>query len=154
MNFGSLTLNSAGAVAIAKDSSTQLSGVSAADSLTLSSTAGITNAANASLAVANNASFSGTSITLGNQAGDTMNFGSLTFNSVGAVNIAEDSSTAQRREHGRQPRAFLHRGDHQRRIPSLAVANNASFSGTSITLGNQAGDTMNFGSLTFNSVGR
>src|SRR2546423_10790469 len=36
---------------------------------------------------------SGTSINLGNQAGDAMNFGSLTFNSAGAVAISEDSST-------------------------------------------------------------
>src|SRR5205823_399452 len=94
VNFGSLTFNSAGAVNISEDSATQLAGASTANSLILTSTGAITNAANASLNVTSNATFAGTSIDLGNQAGDTMNFGTLTYNSTGAVTISEDSATA------------------------------------------------------------
>ena len=92
MNFGSLTLNAAGAVVIAEDSATVLSGTSTADSLDLDSVAGITNAASASLTVANNADLNGTSIALGDQTSDALNFGSLTLNAAGAVVIAEDSA--------------------------------------------------------------
>jgi multidrug efflux pump subunit AcrA (membrane-fusion protein) len=45
------------------------------------------------LAVTNNASFSGASIDLGNQTGDLVNLGTLTFSSPGAVSISEDSAT-------------------------------------------------------------
>ncbi len=157
MNFGTLTFNSAGFVSIAEDSATVLAGTSTADSLVLTSTASITNAANASLTVTNFASLSGTSITLGNQAGDTMNFGTLRFNSAGFVSIAEDSamvlapgtSTADSLVLS-STASITNAGTPS---TSLTVTNNASFSGTSITLGNQTGDTMNFGTLTFNSTG-
>jgi hypothetical protein len=153
MNFGSLTFNSGGAVNIAEDSSTLLSGVSTANSLVLSSAAGITNAAGASLTVTNNASFSGTSVTLGDQAGDAINFGSLTFNSAGAVNIAEDSDTLLSGTSTADSLVLASSAGITNALASLTVTGNASFSGTSITLGDQAGDAMNFGSLTFNSAG-
>ena len=78
---------------IAEDSAAVLSGTSTADSLDLDSAAGITNAASASLTVTNNADLNGTSIALGEQTSDAINFGSLTFNSAGSVVIAEDSAT-------------------------------------------------------------
>ena len=65
MNFGSLTFNSTGAVLINEDSSTLLLGVGTVGSLTLHSTAAITNDATADLRVTDNASFSGTTVTLG-----------------------------------------------------------------------------------------
>ena len=65
--FGSLTFNSAGAVSISEAGATVLSGTSTASSLDLDSTAGITNAASASLTVTNNADLNGTSIALGDQ---------------------------------------------------------------------------------------
>ena len=153
-NFGSLTFNTTGAVSIAEDSATQLSGTSTANSLTLSSTAAINNAPSASLTVTGNASFGGTTIILGGQTGDTMNFGSLTFNSAGAVGIAEDSAmqlsgTSTANSLALSSTAAITNAA----STNLTVTGNASFSGTSITLGNQTGDAMNFGTLTFSSAG-
>ena len=92
MNFGSLTFNSAGAVAIAEDSNTQLSGASTADSLTLSSAAGITNASREP-GGGEQRQLQRHVDHAGQPGGGRLNFGSLTFNSAGAVAIAEDSST-------------------------------------------------------------
>src|SRR5207245_2258934 len=91
MQFGALMFNSTGSINISQDSATSVTGTNTADSLVLSSTGTITNTAAASLTVANNAHVSGTALTLGDQAGDTMNVGSLTFASPGTVSIAEDS---------------------------------------------------------------
>lgn len=154
MNFGSLTFSSAGTVTISEDSSTLLSGTSTASILALTSAAGINNDASANLTVTNNANLSGTSITLGTTPGDIVNFGSLTFNSAGAVAITEDSSTLLT---GGNTAASLALGSAagitNAASASLGAAGNASFTGTSITLGAETGDSMNFGSLTFNSAG-
>ena len=56
----------------------------------LDSTGAITDDGTADVTVTNLADFAGTSVTVD----DTMNFGSLTFNSAGAVVVAEDSATA------------------------------------------------------------
>ena len=58
-------------------------------SITATDTIG--NAAGAGLAVLGHASFGQAAVDLGNQAGDTMQFGSLTFNSTKTVNIATDT---------------------------------------------------------------
>ncbi len=62
-------------MSISEDSDTQITGTNSADSLVLTSAGTITDAAGTSLTVTNNASSSGTSITLGDDAGDTTNFG-------------------------------------------------------------------------------
>ncbi len=93
INVGTLTFNSAGAVNIAEDSSTQLSGISTANSLVLGSTAAITNAASASVTVTNNASLNAPSVNLGTAALDAINFGSLTFAATaGGITIEENSA--------------------------------------------------------------
>src|SRR5262249_23758565 len=130
-----------------------LAGASTADSLALSSTGAIANAAGASLGVTNNAAFSGSSITLGNQAGNAMNFGSLTFSSAGAVSIAEDSATHLTGTTTADTLAPASTGSTATAAASLSVTNTAAFSRPSVPLGNQAGDTMIFGSLTFSSAG-
>jgi hypothetical protein len=53
----------------------------------------ITEPSAANLAVTGNASFQGTTVTLGGQPGDSLQFGSLTFDSMGSVTIDEDSDT-------------------------------------------------------------
>ena len=88
--------------------------VSLTGSFSLTAGGLISNGAGASVSVSNNANFSGPSIDLGNQTSDTMNFGSLTFTSGGAVSVREDSSThAERHQHGRQPDAGLDGRDHR-----------------------------------------
>jgi hypothetical protein len=81
---GSLTVNSGSAVF----GSGMLS-VGTAAAITATTTIG--NSAGAGLLVNGNASFGQASIDLGNRAGDTMQFGSLTFNSPGTVQIAVDT---------------------------------------------------------------
>ena len=69
-----------------------LSGASNADSLTLISNGSITNEAGTKLDVTKNANLQADIITLGNHAGDAINFGNLTF-SGGTVTITEASAT-------------------------------------------------------------
>ena len=66
-----------------------LSGTSTASSLDLDSTASITDDGTADLTVTGNADLAGASIALD----DTFGFGSLTFNSAGAVSISEAGAT-------------------------------------------------------------
>ena len=73
-------------MAIDEDSATALSGASTGASLDLDSTGAITDDGTATLTIGALADFAGTSITV-NDAGHT--FGTLTFNSAGAVEIAE-----------------------------------------------------------------
>src|SRR5207244_2875258 len=153
-NFGSLTFNANGAVAIAEDSATNLTGSNSADSLVLTSTGAVTDQANTSLTVANNANFSGTAITLGDTAADLDNFDSLTFTATGAVAIAEDSATDLAGNNTAASLVFASAGaitDHLG--TSLTVTNHADLTGTAITLGDNVADVDNFGSLTFNAGG-
>ena len=93
-----MTFNSTGAVSISENATTDLTGTNTAASLALTSETGsINDATGTSLAVTGNANFTandGTNcaITLGNDVTDTTNFGSLTFNSTGAVSISENST--------------------------------------------------------------
>ncbi|MFO0919312.1 MAG: hypothetical protein U0872_13500 [Planctomycetaceae bacterium] len=63
-NFGSLTFNSTNSVSIQEDSTTQLTGSSTANSLSLTSTGAITDATGALLNVTSNGTFTGVGITL------------------------------------------------------------------------------------------
>ncbi len=149
-DFGTLTFNSTGAVSIAEDSATELSGASSAGSVTLDSGGALTNAASASLAVTGNAGLTGTSITLGDQAGDTMNFGSLTLNSGGTAEVEEDSATVLSGTGTVNALILSSTGSiTDDGTANLTVTNNAALSGTSITLD----DTYDFGPLSFTSGG-
>ncbi len=151
-NFGSLTFNSAGLVTIIENSATTLSGTNTAASLVLTSAGAITDDATADLAVTGNASLSGTSITLGDQAANDVNFGSLTFTSAGAVVVTEDSATSVAGANTANTLSLTSAGAITDAAgASLAITGNAAFSGTSITI--SAAATANFGSLTFNSAG-
>ncbi len=113
-NFGSLTFTSGGAVSISEDSATEITGTNTADSLVLTSAGAITDAAGTSLTVTNNASLNGASITLGDDAGDTTNFGSLTFNSAGGVDQRGLGDGSHWSKHGGFPFPGQRRGDHRR----------------------------------------
>lgn len=85
---GSLTLNGqSGADTV------MFTGTTGFNALSVAVAGGIADSAATSLTVAGNASFSGGNITLGDNAADTTNFGTLTFSSGGAVSITEDSDT-------------------------------------------------------------
>ena len=97
--YGTLTFNSSGAVTIVENDGTSLVGASTAGSLDLDTAGDITDDADADLSVtgladimAHNAGFTA-AITLGDQAGNVVNFGSLTVTSDANTMIAEDSTT-------------------------------------------------------------
>ncbi len=153
-NFGTLTFTSTGAVAITEDSDTILAGTNTALSLVLTSAASITDAVNTDIAVTNNASFSGTSILIGDDVADTQTFGSLTFNSAGAVTISEDNATDLTGTNTALSLTLISAAGITDAVNTdITVTNNASFSGTSILIGDNAMDAQMFGSLTFNSAG-
>jgi fibronectin-binding autotransporter adhesin len=153
IHFGTLNVTSSGAVSIAEDSDTLLVGVNNAASLTVASAGILTNATGASISVTGLSNFGGTSVNLGNQAGDSLNVGQLGFTSTGAVNITEDSST----ELGGTSTAGTLTLTSPGAITSAAGANvnvggATIFTGTSIAIGNQAGDTFHFGPITFTAT--
>src|SRR5205085_5204409 len=92
-NFGSLNVTG-GVVTITENSATVSTGSMSAASRPLTSSATITDAASTTFAVSGLATFSagGNAITLGDDAGDTTNFGSLKIGSA-ACRETEDSAT-------------------------------------------------------------
>jgi hypothetical protein len=84
-----------GKVSMDVDNEIRFSGNSAflsdVDAHTSSPLGQITNDINSKLSIGGRATFTAHSIDLGNQAGDTVDFGSLNFHSTGKVNISEDS---------------------------------------------------------------
>ncbi len=71
---------------------TRLASNNSASTLTLSSQGDITDDANSSLSVTNRATISGASVTLGDNAGDSLAFGQLNFDSTGLVAIREQGN--------------------------------------------------------------
>src|SRR5207237_1037543 len=154
-NFGTLTFTG-GTVNISEASGTTLSGVSNADSLTLTSAGTLTNDATADVAVANNASLSGTSIDLNTTTpAVALNFGSLGFNSAGAVKIAETSSTTLSGVSTADSLVLSSTGALTNDATAdVAVTNNDNLSGTSIDMNTTTqAVAVNFGTVTFNSAG-
>ena len=93
----------------------------------------------------NGASFTAASIDLGNQAGDTMNFGTLTYNSPGAVAIAEDSAMAITGNNTANSLVLSALGTITEVGTSQVITNNASFTGTGITFVDQPTDVLSVG---------
>ncbi|NIN35697.1 MAG: hypothetical protein GTO60_11670, partial [Gammaproteobacteria bacterium] len=116
------------------------------NTLTVSANGTITDLAGTALSVTNLADLSGSSITLGDDAGDTTDFGTLTFNSTGAVSITEDSDTVITGSNTADSLNLVSGGALTDLAgTSLSVTNLADLSGSSITLGDDAGDTTDFG---------
>ena len=133
-----------------------LSGVTTTGALTATSTLGtISDASTTTVSVGTLASFDGNAgVTLGDNAGDTTNFGTLTFNSAaGDVVITEDSDTDIRGANTADNLVLTSSGAiDDTGATSTAITTNASLSGSSINVG-VAGATFDAGTLTFNSAG-
>ena len=92
-NFHSLCIVSANNVTLNDTSGILFEGVSRiSGDLHLTSSGAISNNPSSELVVDGNAHFSGSSVDLGNSLGDHVEFGSVSFTSIGAVDINEDSS--------------------------------------------------------------
>ena len=150
----SLTLNSSGSVTMTESDGLQFAGASSTDSLSLTTGGSLSNAAAASLAVENLASLSGTSIDLGGETGDTLNAGTLTFASSGAVVLSEDSDTVLAGTNTASSLDLDSTGSvTDADTATINVVNLADFAGTSITLGDQTGDDFKAKTLAFASAG-
>ncbi len=152
-NFvGNVTIISANDVTLSETGGINIAAATISNTSSITSTGAITDSGN--ISVTNGATFSGTSITLGDAGGETTNFGTLTFTSTGAVAITEDSQTDLT---GTNTANILNLTSSAAIVDatttSLTVTNAATLSGTSITLGDTVGDTTNFGTLTFTSAG-
>lgn len=112
----------------------------------------LTNAAGASLWVGDLASFSGGSISLGEAVGDTLHFGRLHLDAVGAVVVEEDSATELTGDVFASELRLVSAGDITDTTGAIQITGLASFSGSSISLGGALANT-NFGSLNFSSTG-
>ena len=140
-------------MAIDEDSATALSGASTGASLDLDSTGAITDDGTATLTIGALADFAGTSITV-NDAGHT--FGTLTFNSAGAVEIAEaDGMDIVGVNTGASANLDSGGALSDAGATSTTITGLGDFAGTSITLGTAGAGapTFNTGTLTFNSAG-
>jgi hypothetical protein len=168
-NFGSLTFRTAGTASIFEDDDTTLTGSSTAGSLTLNSQQALTDNG-ASITVSGNASLTGGSIALTSAAGETLsitgnasftsrtgsiiiaaagqaNFGSLTFDTTGAVQIHEDSSTAFSGTSNSQSLQIVSAGtvtdtDASGNSAAISVSADASFTGSSIQVGDSTSDRL------------
>jgi hypothetical protein len=78
---------------LSEDGDTTIAGINSANSVLINSSGNLSNSNDTQLAVADSAAFFGWTIALGDQSGDQMNFGRLTVNSPGRVDVFEDSST-------------------------------------------------------------
>jgi hypothetical protein len=147
-HFGSLAVTG-GAVTITEDSATDLAGVNAT-SLNLTSAGTITDAAATNLTVSGLATLNaGTNaITLGDEVGDTTHFGSLAVTG-GAVTITEDSATDLAGVNATSLNLTSAGTITDAAATTLTVSGLATLNaGTNaITLGDEGGDTTNFGSL-------
>jgi len=148
-NFGSLHLTGS-QVSIREDSETVLAGVSASSSLNLTSTGTITNTSGAEIAVVGAVTLNSGSnaITLGTNTGDITNFGSLRVIG-GAVTITEDSSSLLTGVSAASFSLNSNGAITDSNGAILSVTGLATFNaGTNaITLGENPGDSTNFGSL-------
>ncbi|MDA1017400.1 MAG: hypothetical protein O3A00_23455, partial [Planctomycetota bacterium] len=164
INFGTLTVVSTGAVAVTEDSNMVFSGTNTAGSLTVTSegtgvgAGDITDGTDADIAVTGLATFIGGTeaadvIRIGDSAGNVAEFGSLTFTlPLGAVTISERGTTPGTLLTGTSTAATLDL-DSTGAITdnagtTLTVTDLADIAGTSITLGDDLTDAIDFGSLT------
>ncbi|MEX2170666.1 MAG: hypothetical protein WD851_15225 [Pirellulales bacterium] len=147
-NFGQLRLTGS-AVSIAEDSGTELTGVTAA-TLGLTSAGPITDAAGTIINVTGLATLNAGAnpITLGENVADTTNFGQLNLTG-GVVSLAEDSATVLTHVTANllnlvSPSSITDTAATTISVTGLATLNAGA---NAITLGDNVGDTTNFGQL-------
>ncbi|MFO0975710.1 MAG: hypothetical protein U0996_04890 [Planctomycetaceae bacterium] len=154
VSFGTVAATTTLATEISEDSALVIDGTVQADSLKLTSTGSITNLANAELKITNNASFNGTSVKVGFEAGDSVHLGSLSAVTTGATEVSEDSSTlltgtVQAASLRLVSTSSITNADNS----TVDVSGNASLSGSSVNLGFAIGDNVQLGSFSANTTG-
>jgi hypothetical protein len=160
-NFGRLTFHSNSGVSISEDSSVTLTGNNTAAGLGLTaggagSTISFAGTDGGSLEASGTAFFSAGSVLLGLPANETVNLGSLSFNVTGSMVLEEDSATELSSFGGTALSLTLISAGAITDGASavLNVSGVASFTGTSITLGDTGGgNSVNTGQLNFDADG-
>ena len=159
-NAGSIGFNTTGAFNISEDSATNIAGFNTANSSNIVSSGAITNiftGANgngANIDIATMAAFEGASITLGQEANDSVNFGALQLNSPGVATVSEDSATHLTQSSQVQALNLTSTGAVTDALTSsINVTGIANVAGTSILWGENTGDQVNAGAFTLNSGG-
>ncbi|MBL8810061.1 MAG: hypothetical protein JNM43_07795 [Planctomycetaceae bacterium] len=154
VTLGSFSATTTGATALSENDSTLIEGTVQAASLNIVSTGSITNAANSSVSVTNNASFSGVSLNLGNANNDNIQLGSFSSNTTGATVLSENDSTLIE---GTVQAASLNIASSgsitNSANSSVSITNNASFNGTSLNLGFANNDQVTLGSFSSTTTG-
>ncbi len=154
VQLGSFSSNITGASELSEDDGTLMQNTVQAGSLHIVSTGAITNAANSTVNVTGNASFSGTSLNAGFASGDSVQAGSLTANTTGATEFSEDSSTLiENTVQASSLRLVSSASITNAANSTVSVTGNASFNGTSLNLGFASGDTIQLGSFSSNTTG-
>ncbi|MFN5199559.1 MAG: beta strand repeat-containing protein, partial [Planctomyces sp.] len=176
VNFGTLTFVSDSTVNIIEDSSTEIVGTNSAGTLNLTSAGALIDPA--TIDVTGDATFTGTSIFLAGDPADVLNvgqnllliatgggsiivdtpgtvtLGSLTFQTTGAVTVAEDSDMLLSDTNTAGTLTLISTGQiSNAAAASVTVTGNANLTGGSMLLGYAAGDALNFASLTLSSTG-
>jgi predicted nucleotidyltransferase len=148
VNFGSLAATAGTAVTISEDSDMVVDGLSGA-SAGLTATGSITDSASAAIAVTNQGVLhAGGSITLGDTVTDSVDFGRINATAVSAIAINEDSGMVVAGLSAATASLTAAGSITDRASATIAVSGQGVLdAGGSITLGDTATDSVNFGSL-------
>ena len=159
-NTGSVGFRTSGNFNLTEDSRTNIIGANSANSSNIVSAGAITNnfvGANGegtSIDVTYNAAFEGTSITLGEELNDSLNFGALQLNSPGVATVSEDSATHFTRSSEVSELNLTSMGGVTDAVSSsLTVTGTANIEGELVRLGENATDQVSAGLFMVNSDG-
>ena len=153
IEFERLSLNTTSLADIRQDNDVRLLNTTAG-TLRVTSTGRITNGITSQINVANDATFSGSSIQIGSQANDQFNANRLNVNSSGTVVIEEASGSTLFGENTARNFELISNGDivdHD--TAAIDVDNLFELEGDSILLGDSLNDQFNAGLLEFVSSG-
>ncbi len=141
-------------VTIADSNSLVLNNVNASGDLNLTAPGSITDVTGSSIDVNGDGIFEASSVVLGDQAGDTVNFRRTGFDVSGLVELHEDSNIVFVSSNIGSLVADSPGGIFDGRATNINIAGNASLTGNAaIRLGEHGTDTFNAGSLTFQTSG-
>ena len=147
-NFGSAELTASNAT-LSEDSSTLINNANISNNLTISSAGDITDASGANITVTGVADFDTSSnVTLGDNAADIINFGSVELTASNAT-LSEDSSTLINNANISNSLTISSSGDiTDASGANITVTGVADFDTSgSVTLGDNTADIINFGSV-------
>ncbi len=132
----------------------QLAQVSVAGDVDIIASGAVSDTGGSSINVTGVGRFNAVSLNLGDDAGDTTNFGALRIETTGAAVVQEDSDVMLTVVDVQSLSLSTDDGIYDSRTGSITVAGQATFNGTArVRIGDNGTDTFNAGSVNFNSAG-